>query len=96
MPEGARYKALWVESGRWERYMGEGILFHLEDRKGSEFALAPTAEEAVTELVRRSVTSWRQLPFNLYQIRTKFRDELRPRFGLLRGRSSSRNFVRIW
>jgi len=79
-------KELWVESGRWDRYLGEGILGHLADRKGSEFALAPTAEEAVTDLVRRSVTSWRQLPFNLYQIKTKFRDELRPRFGLLRGR----------
>ncbi|MEO6326789.1 MAG: proline--tRNA ligase, partial [Thermoanaerobaculia bacterium] len=79
-------KELWVESGRWDRYIDDGILFHLEDRKGTEFALAPTAEEAVTELVRRSVTSWRQLPFNLYQIRTKFRDEIRPRFGLLRGR----------
>ncbi len=79
-------KELWVESGRWDRYVDDGILFHLEDRKGGEFALAPTAEEAVTDLVRRSVTSWRQLPFNLYQIRTKFRDEIRPRFGLLRGR----------
>ena len=79
-------KELWVESGRWGRYVDDGILFHLEDRKGGEFALAPTAEEAVTDMVRRSVTSWRQLPFNLYQIRTKFRDEIRPRFGLLRGR----------
>ena len=74
-----------MESGRWDRYRNEGILFHLKDRKGGEFALAPTAEEAVTDMVRRSVTSWRQLPFNLYQIRTKFRDEIRPRFGLLRG-----------
>ncbi len=79
-------KEIWVESGRWERYTADGILFHLEDRKSGEFALAPTAEEAVTDMVRRSVTSWRQLPFNLYQIRTKFRDEIRPRFGLLRGR----------
>ncbi len=79
-------KEIWVESGRWDRYIDEGILFHLEDRKSGEFALAPTAEEAVTDMVRRSVTSWRQLPFNLYQIRTKFRDEIRPRFGLLRGR----------
>jgi prolyl-tRNA synthetase len=79
-------KELWVESGRWDRYQTEGILFHLKDRKGGEFALAPTAEEAVTDMVRRSITSWRQLPFNLYQIRTKFRDEIRPRFGLLRGR----------
>ena len=77
---------LWRETGRWERYIDDGILFHLKDRKGGEFALAPTAEEAVTDLVRRSVRSWRQLPFNLYQIRTKFRDEIRPRFGLLRGR----------
>src|SRR5262249_52518492 len=67
-------KELWMESGRWQRYIDEGILFHLEDRKAGEFALAPTAEEAVTEMVRRSVTSWRQLPFNIYQIRTKFRD----------------------
>ena len=73
-------------SPRWDRYQNEGILFHLKDRKDGEFALAPTAEEAVTDMVRRSVTSWRQLPFNLYQIRTKFRDEIRPRFGLLRGR----------
>jgi prolyl-tRNA synthetase len=79
-------KELWVESGRWDRYIDDGILFHLKDRKEGEFALAPTAEEAVTDMVRRSVTSWRQLPFNLYQIRTKFRDEIRPRFGLLRGR----------
>ncbi|MBL8114053.1 MAG: proline--tRNA ligase, partial [Acidobacteria bacterium] len=79
-------KELWVESGRWDRYVNDGILFHLTDRKGAEYALAPTAEEAVTDLVRRSITSWRQLPFNLYQIRTKFRDEIRPRFGLLRGR----------
>ena len=79
-------KELWVESGRWDRYLDDGILFHLKDRKEGEFALAPTAEEAVTDMVRRSVTSWRQLPFNLYQIRTKFRDEIRPRFGLLRGR----------
>jgi len=79
-------KELWVESGRWDRYIDDGILFHLKDRKQGEFALAPTAEEAVTDMVRRSVTSWRQLPFNLYQIRTKFRDEIRPRFGLLRGR----------
>ncbi len=79
-------KEIWVESGRWDRYIADGILFHLEDRKSGEFALAPTAEEAVTDMVRRSVTSWRQLPFNLDQIRTKFRDEIRPRFGLLRGR----------
>ncbi len=77
---------LWKETKRWDRYINDGILFHLVDRKAGEFALAPTAEEAVTDLVRRTVTSYRQLPFNLYQIRTKFRDEIRPRFGLLRGR----------
>jgi len=79
-------RELWEESGRWERYAQEGILFHLKDRKSGEFALAPTAEEAVTDLIRTSISSHRQLPINLYQIRTKFRDEIRPRFGLLRGR----------
>lgn len=77
---------IWQETKRWERYINDGILFHLDDRKSGSFALAPTAEEAVTDMVRKSVTSWRQLPFNLYQIKTKFRDEIRPRFGLLRGR----------
>jgi prolyl-tRNA synthetase len=79
-------RELWEESGRWGRYAAEEILFHLEDRKGGEYCLAPTAEEAVTSLVRAGVTSWRQLPVTLYQIRTKFRDEIRPRFGLMRGR----------
>jgi prolyl-tRNA synthetase len=79
-------RELWEESGRWSRYAEEGILFHLKDRKGGEFALAPTAEEAVTDIVRSSLNSHRQLPIHLYQIRTKFRDEIRPRFGLLRGR----------
>jgi prolyl-tRNA synthetase len=79
-------RELWEESGRWGRYVSEGILFHLEDRKGGEYCLAPTAEEAVTSLVRAGVTSYRQLPLTLYQIRTKFRDEIRPRFGLMRGR----------
>jgi prolyl-tRNA synthetase len=79
-------RELWEESGRWSRYVAEEILFHLEDRKGGAYCLAPTAEEAVTSLVRSFVTSYRQLPFTLYQIRTKFRDEIRPRFGLMRGR----------
>jgi prolyl-tRNA synthetase len=79
-------RELWEETGRWERYAAEEILFHLEDRKGGEYCLAPTAEEAVTSLVRAGVTSYRQLPITLYQIRTKFRDEIRPRFGLMRGR----------
>ena len=79
-------RELWEESGRWERYEKEQILFHLKDRKEGEYCLAPTAEEAVTTMVRSGVTSYRQLPFTLYQIRTKFRDEIRPRFGLMRGR----------
>ena len=79
-------RELWEESGRWERYASEEILFHLKDRKSGEYCLAPTAEEAVTSLVRAGVTSYRQLPVTLYQIRTKFRDEIRPRFGLMRGR----------
>lgn len=79
-------RELWEESGRWERYSAEQILFHLKDRKTGEYCLAPTAEEAVTSVVRAGVTSYRQLPMTLYQIRTKFRDEIRPRFGLMRGR----------
>src|SRR5713101_6878249 len=79
-------RELWEESGRWARYSAEHILFHLRDRKEGEYCLAPTAEEAVTSLVRAGVTSYRQLPVTLYQIRTKFRDEIRPRFGLMRGR----------
>jgi len=79
-------RELWEESGRWERYASEEILFRLEDRKRAEYCLAPTAEEAFTAVVRAGVTSYRQLPFTLYQIRTKFRDEIRPRFGLMRGR----------
>jgi len=79
-------RELWEESGRWARYEKEQILFHLSDRKEGEYCLAPTAEEAVTTMVRSGVTSYRQLPVTLYQIRTKFRDEIRPRFGLMRGR----------
>ncbi|MFY9551388.1 MAG: proline--tRNA ligase [Thermoanaerobaculia bacterium] len=79
-------RELWEESGRWGRYVQEEILFHLKDRKGGEYCLAPTAEEAVTTMVRSGLTSYRQLPVTLYQIRTKFRDEIRPRFGLMRGR----------
>jgi len=79
-------RELWEESGRWQRYAAEEILFHLKDRKAGEYCLAPTAEEAFATTVRAGVTSYRQLPFTLYQIRTKFRDEIRPRFGLMRGR----------
>jgi prolyl-tRNA synthetase len=75
---------LWQESGRWEKYGKE--LLRLKDRKDGEFCLGPTHEEVVTDIVRREVKSYRQLPLNLYQIQTKFRDEIRPRFGLMRGR----------
>jgi prolyl-tRNA synthetase len=75
---------LWQESGRWEKYGKELVRF--KDRHERDFCLGPTHEEIVTDLVRRSVRSYRELPFNLYQIQTKFRDEPRPRFGLMRGR----------
>ncbi|RNC67575.1 MAG: proline--tRNA ligase [Desulfuromonadales bacterium] len=75
---------LWQESGRWEKYGKE--LLRFRDRKDAEFCLGPTHEEVVTDIVRREVKSYRQMPLNLYQIQTKFRDEIRPRFGLMRGR----------
>jgi len=75
---------LWRETGRWDKYGKE--LLRLKDRSDREFCLGPTHEEVVTDLVRREVKSYRQLPLNLYQIQTKFRDEIRPRFGLMRGR----------
>ena len=79
-------RELWEESGRWARYTAESLLFHLQDRRSGDYCLAPTSEEGVTSLVRAGITSYRQLPVTLYQIRTKFRDEIRPRFGLMRGR----------
>lgn len=75
---------LWQESQRWEQYGRE--LLRIKDRKDTEFCLGPTHEEVVTDVVRSTVRSYRQLPLNLYQIQTKFRDEIRPRFGLMRGR----------
>ena len=75
---------LWQESGRWQRYGKE--LLRIKDRHEREFCFGPTHEEVVTDAVRHDVTSYRQLPVNLYQIQTKFRDEIRPRFGLMRGR----------
>ena len=75
---------LWQESGRWDFYGKE--LLRLNDRHGRDYCLGPTHEEVVTDLVRGEVRSYRQLPLNLYQIQTKFRDEIRPRFGLMRGR----------
>ena len=78
---------LWQRSGRWAGYTaGEGIMFHLEDRQGRELGLGPTHEEVITTLAADLLRSYRQLPVNLYQIQTKFRDEIRPRFGLMRGR----------
>jgi len=75
---------LWQESGRWNVY-GD-LLLRMKDRNQRDFAFGPTHEEVVTDIVRRDVKSYRQLPFNLYQIQNKFRDEIRPRFGLMRGR----------
>ncbi len=75
---------LWQESGRWEQYGPE--LLRLVDRHGRDFAYGPTHEEIITDLIRREIKSYRQLPANFYQIQTKFRDEVRPRFGLMRAR----------
>jgi prolyl-tRNA synthetase len=75
---------LWKESGRWDFYGKE--LLRFKDRKDAEFCMGPTHEEVVTDLIRKEVRSYRQLPINLYQIQGKFRDEIRPRFGLMRGR----------
>jgi len=75
---------LWRETGRWDMYGKE--LFRIKDRHERDFCLGPTHEEIITDLVRNSIRSYKQLPVNLYQIQTKFRDEIRPRFGLMRGR----------
>ncbi len=75
---------LWQESGRWDAYGKE--LLRIKDRHDRDFCFGPTHEEVVTDIVRREVRSYRDLPLNLYQIQTKFRDEVRPRFGLMRGR----------
>ncbi len=75
---------LWQESGRWQQYGPE--LLRFKDRHGRDYCLGPTHEEVITDIARRELHSYRQLPVNLYQIQTKFRDEIRPRFGLMRGR----------
>lgn len=75
---------LWQESGRWEQYGPE--LLRFSDRGKRDFVLGPTHEEVITDLVRREVSSYKQLPLNLYQFQTKFRDEVRPRFGVMRSR----------
>jgi prolyl-tRNA synthetase len=75
---------LWQESGRWEQYGPE--LLRLKDRQQRDFVVGPTHEEVITDIARREIKSYRQLPVNFYQIQTKFRDEIRPRFGVMRGR----------
>ena len=75
---------IWIKSGRWAQYGAE--MMRLKDRNEREFALGPTHEELITDLVMKEVRSYRQLPLTLYQIQVKFRDEIRPRFGLMRGR----------
>src|SRR6056300_407154 len=75
---------LWQESGRWEQYGPE--LLRLKDRHQRDFCVGPTHEEVITDLVRNQLKSYKQLPANFYQIQTKFRDEIRPRFGVMRSR----------
>jgi prolyl-tRNA synthetase len=75
---------LWQESGRWQKYGPE--LLRLKDRHDREFCVGPTHEEVITDIARREIRSYRQLPVHFYQIQTKFRDEIRPRFGVMRGR----------
>ena len=75
---------LWQESGRWDKYGPE--LLRLKDRHQRDFILQPTSEEVITDIARKDLKSYRQLPVNLYHIQTKFRDEVRPRFGVMRSR----------
>lgn len=75
---------LWQETGRWSLYGKE--MMRIKDRNDNEFALGPTHEEIITDIIRRQINSYRQLPVNLYQIQVKFRDEIRPRFGIMRAR----------
>jgi prolyl-tRNA synthetase len=75
---------LWQETGRWEKYGPE--LLRIKDRHQRDFVIGPTHEEVITDIVRKDVKSYRQLPIHLYQVQSKFRDEIRPRFGVMRGR----------
>ena len=77
-------RELWEETGRWEKFGGQ--LLKITDRKEQHFCYSPTAEEAVTDFARQELSSYKQLPVNFYQIQTKFRDEIRPRFGVMRAR----------
>ena len=81
---GVQPAELWVESGRWDKYGPE--LLRFKDRHQRDFCLGPTHEEMITDLIRREIRSYKQLPANFYQIQTKFRDEIRPRFGIMRAR----------
>src|ERR1700709_2526239 len=81
---GVQPAELWQESGRLEQYGPE--LLRIKDRHDRDFVLGPTHEEVVTDIARRDIKSYRQLPINLYQVQWKFRDEIRPRFGVMRGR----------
>ncbi|WP_100637117.1 proline--tRNA ligase [Marinomonas sp. ef1] len=84
MMPGVQPAELWQETGRWQKYGPE--LLRLQDRHGREYCLGPTHEEVITELARNELTSYKQLPMNFFQIQTKFRDEVRPRFGVMRSR----------
>ena len=75
---------LWQETGRWDK-MG-GLMLRFKDKKNADLCISPTNEETVTDIFRSTIKSYKQLPVTLYQINTKFRDEIRPRFGLMRGR----------
>lgn len=77
-------RELWEETGRWEKFGGQ--LLKIKDRKEAEYCYAPTAEEVITDFARDELSSYKQLPVNFYQIQTKFRDEIRPRFGVMRAR----------
>jgi len=78
---------IWERSGRWKSYTeGEGIMFSLKDRQGKQLGLCPTHEEVITQIISQTIHSYKQLPINIFQIQTKFRDEIRPRFGLMRSR----------
>ena len=75
---------LWRESGRWDKY--GSLLLRMQDRHKREYCFGPTHEEVITDIARRDLRSYKQLPVNFYQIQTKFRDEIRPRFGVMRAR----------
>jgi prolyl-tRNA synthetase len=77
---------IWQETGRWDRIGAEGLLLRLKDRQDRDYCVGPTHEEVITDIARRELKSYRQLPVNFYQIQMKFRDEIRPRFGVMRSR----------